>query len=472
MKTALRTLDFRKTAWMPLALIMALLGGCLEQHLVWSPDGKRAAVVAKDGLHFCDPEGELTPLLLPDVDQVAWFGDSQRLAVSRVHKVGDWASIARILGSERASAVAAEAEGIWSKLQDGGQWGILTMAVGKGERQALVKLCLRDRHGKELQARLSPGDWDSLKSAEVEVADLLVARLDGDQIRPGTVLHEGLEKIEDIRVSPGNRAIAFATDQSADNDKECRLLLAPVDAAGATTVAEHTAAYPDWTPDSRSLVYAQAAEGGKNEDLRLATLVRREVVGDTGQIKLQEKPDELASLVFSNLTRVRCLRDGRIVFNAAEFSLPMTTKDVDAEREKLFVLDPARQATLGRLVLRGEEANLPKNLTFFEPSPDEKQILVGGFDGEVGVLTLATGDVAVWQKAGEYGLMAAPVWRTPDEITYARRNPAENRKPPARKAEIVLRKGEPGKGDPEKVLSRGWSDDTLTSVFSPSDQKM
>jgi len=464
-------MHFRKAAWVPVALMLALLGGCLEKHLVWSPDGRRAAVIAKDGLHFCDPEGKLSPLLLPDVDQVAWFSDSQRMVVARMRDVGDWASIARILGSERAAAVGAEAEGIWSKLKDGGQWGALTMAPGKEKRQMLVKIFLRDRNGDALRAKLSPGDWDKLKLEHVECSDLSIARIEGDQVRPGLLLHEGLEKIEDIRISPGGRAIAFTTDLTQDDGNECRLLLTLSDAVGTATVAEHTAAYPDWMPGGRSLAYAQAAGGGTQDDLRLATLVRSEVLGDGGQIKVQEKPDELAGMVFSNLTRVRCLQDGRIVFNAVEFSLPMTNKDVDAERERLFALDPGRQATLVRLIPRGEEENMPKNLAFFEVSPDEKQILVGGFDGDVSVLTLVTGDVGVWQKAGDYNLLAAPVWRAPGEITYARRNPGENGKPPARKAEIVLRKLAPEKGEEGKVLSKDWSDEMLASVFNPSDKK-
>ena len=124
-----------------------------------------------------------------------------------------------------------------------------------------------------------------------------------------------------------------------------------------------------------------------------------------------------------------------------------------------------------RMVPRGKEENLPKNLTFFEVSPDEKQVLVGGYDGEVSMLTLATGDVGTWQKAGEYNLMGAPVWRNAEEITYARRNPPVDGKEPSRKAEIVLRSVVPGKGDQEKVLSRDWSNDMLESVFSGSDKK-
>jgi hypothetical protein len=285
------------------------------------------------------------------------------------------------------------------------------------------------------------------------------------------VLHEGLEKIENIRVAPGDRAIAFTTDLAPGNDKECRLLVARVDIGGATTVAERTAFFPDWTPDCRSLVYVQAAQGGAKEDLRLGTLMRRAVLDEHDGIKIQKDSEELAGLLFSNAARVRCLRDGRIMFNAVEFSLPVTNKDVEAEREKLFVLDPARQSTLVRVIPRGEEENMPKNLTFFELSPDEQRVLVGGFEGEVSLLTIATGDVGRLQKAGDYGLMAAPVWRNNDEITYAKRNPVENGKQPARQAEIVLQEISPAKGDHETVLSKDWSVEMLESIFSGSDKK-
>jgi len=450
--------------------MLALLGGCLEEHLVWSPDGKTAAVIAKDGLHFCDAEGRLTPPLLSGVYAVAWLGDGQRVVVARAHVAEGWADVAQALGPERAAQVTAQAADVWTKLGAGSPWGVLTMELGKKNAQSVMRVFLRERYGEALRAKITSGEWDEVKSAQVEINELLTARIEGAMVRPGPVLHEGVEKIEALRVSPGDQAIAFTTDLTPDNDKECRLWLTRVDVAGATTVAERTAAYPDWTPDARSLVYFQAAEGGNKDDLRLATLVRRGVFSDSGQIKLQEKPDDLAGVLFSSHARVRCLRDGRIVFNSVEFSLPVTNKDVEADREKLFVVDTARQSTLVRVIPRGEEENMPKNLTFFELSPDEQRLLVGGFEGEVSVLTIATGDVGKLQKAGDYGLMAAPVWRNNDEITYARRNPAVEGKQPPRQAEIVLQKFSPAKGDHETVLSKDWSVETLESVFSGSDK--
>src|SRR6266545_4524964 len=83
---------FRRLALVPLALALLLLAGCLEQIYVWSPDGRRAAVVnlGQDGLLLCDADGRLSAPLVPDVFRVAWLGDSQRLVLARKHRETRW----------------------------------------------------------------------------------------------------------------------------------------------------------------------------------------------------------------------------------------------------------------------------------------------------------------------------------------------------------------------------------------------
>ena len=179
----MKTVSAKKTrlvsAAVSAALLLLLLSGCLEKHLVWSPDGNRAAVIAKDGLHFCDTEGKLTPLLLPGVYQAAWLGDSQRLVVARERKVGDWTSIARALGPERAGKVAADAESLWKQVETGGQWGILTMDLKKKKEFAVRMIFLRERYGEALRAKVSAGEWDELKSKQAEISELVMARIAG-----------------------------------------------------------------------------------------------------------------------------------------------------------------------------------------------------------------------------------------------------------------------------------------------------
>jgi hypothetical protein len=459
-----------RPATLPVVLALLFFSGCLEKHFVWSPDGTRAAVIAKDGLHLCDPDGQLSPLLLPDVYMAAWLGDSQRLVVARERKVGDWAPVARDLGPERAGKATAEADALWRNLEAGGKWGVLTNDLRQRKDVFVLMIYLRERYGEALHAKLNAGEWDEVKSLQAEFSDLIVARIVGARIETGTVLHEGLVKINDIRVAPGDRAVAFTADLALENDDASRLWLARIDAPVAVPVAEQTAAYPDWTPDGRSLVYVQASGGGAKDDLRLGTLLRRGVLAADGTVQVAPKAEDLAGLVFGKMTRVRCLRDGRILFNAAEFSLPISVQDADVEREELFAWDGARQATLVRMIPRGEAKNLPPNLTFFEVSPDGQKIVVGGVNGEVSVMLLASGEVHVWQKAGDYNLLSAPVWRNAEEISYVQRNPLLDGRRPARFGEIVRRRAVPGQGDQEVVLSRGWPKEVLEGIYSASDR--
>ena len=453
------------------AAIVLLLAGCLEKHVIWSPDGTRAAVIAKDGLHFCDPDGKLTPLLMPGVRAAAWLGDSQGLVVARQRKAADWASIVQSIGPERAGKIEARAEADWKQWEKDGRWGVFPEVSGKRKDEPALNLFLCENHGEALRAKLTAKNWNDFKSKEAVINDVMRARLVGDQVQPGTVLHECLENIDDIRISPDGRAVAFTTDTVADDESDCLLFLALIDTAGASRVADRTAANPDWAPDGRSLVYIQASGQKAKDDVRLATLVRREVMDDKGRIRIGEKAEELAGMFFQDTDRVRCLRDGRILFNAIELTLPVAGKDFPAdEHERLFALDLARQATLVRMIPGENQEKMPKRLAFFEVSPDEQRVLVGDIDGDVSVLTLATGDVAQWQEAGEYNLWGAPVWRNSEEITYAERNPLIDGKKPARKAEIILRKAVPGQGDKEKVLSRNWPDEMLESVYTGSDR--
>jgi len=465
MKTVTTKRSWRMVAAIPAALLLLLLAGCLEKTLVWSPDGTRAAVISQRALYLCDADGNLSPRLVPDVYQAAWLSDSQQLVLARKHSVDKWTPLARTLDPERVGKVASEAESLWKQLETGGKWGILTMELGKKKDQAVLKIFLREHYGDALRAKVSAGEWDELKSVQAEISELVMARIVGEQIQPGTLLHEGLERINDLRVSPGDRAVAFTTDMALDNDKECRLLLARIDATGAVTVAEHTGTYPDWTADGRALAYVQAL-GGTKDDLRLGTLVSREVLDENGQNRIAEKPAELAGLLFGKASRVRCLQDGRILFNSGEFNLPVAANDAGVERDNLFAWDPARQATLVRMVPREEEENLPKNLTFFEVSPDEKQVLVGTFKGHVCLLTLATGEVQEIQAGVKDNLQGAPVWRKSGEFTYTRRTVTKDGRKPVREAEVILRSGKT-----EKVLSQSWPDAMVNELFSSEERK-
>lgn len=436
---------------------LLLLSGCLYEHVVWSPDGNHAAVISGDNLFLSDSTGKLTSALVSNVGAVAWFGDSERLVLWRTREVRDWATVSNALGQARAEAVTAQAEAIWRQFQAGSPWSVASMNLG--DKADLVKVCLRERHGTELKIKLDSGEWKDLESKKVDLSDVVLARLEGDSVRIGATLHEDLGKIWDLRPSPQGTFIAFTAEMKPEAD-DLRLVVVPSDGStGAVVVASHTAAYPDWSTDGRSLVYVEASDptGDKKDVGSLGVLSRRTVLDAEGRIKLEEKPQYLAGGMFNGLTRVRCLRDGRILFNAAEIALPISAADYGGQREQLFALDPARQATLVRLIPRQHESDLPEALVYFEVSPDEQQVLFGGDKMQVCLLTVSNGQVNVVQPAGSNNdMQGLPVWRKAGEFTYMKRiEPSESNAAP-RKVEIVLRRG-----DEETVLSKTWPDDVV-----------
>ena len=467
MKTPSHQNPLRRIAVVAFALTLLLLAGCLEQVCVWSPDGKRAAVVnlGKDGLRLCDADGRLSPPLVPDVFRVAWLSDSQRLVLARKHSESKWGPLARAMGQARAAALVAQAEEAWQKLQTGAGWdgvgGVAGLFADRDADWKFVTIYLRERYGEALRTKLDPGRWNEVADTNAEIQELVMARIDGERIVTGTQLYEGIDEISDVRVAPGDQAVAFVAELKQGKAKDGRLWAVRVDTSVPELVAERVAAFPDWTADARSLVYVQASGSSSGDDLRLGTLVQRAVLDAAGKIQLKPEPKYLAGLMFSDQSRVRCLRDGRILFNAAEISLPIAAEDYGNEHEQLFAIDLARQATLVRMIPRKQQEDLPKALTFFEVSPDERQVLLGDITGNVDVLTLATGEVQPVQESTKDNLQGAPAWRTAGEFTYTRRLPSKDGRKPARAAEVMLRRG-----DKETVLSRGWPDAMVNELFS------
>jgi len=441
-----------------LTLTFILLSGCLQKRIVWSPDGRHAAVIGEDGLYLADAAGHLTPLLVPGVHAAAWLDDSTRLVLARTRKLDDWTAAAKLLSPERAAALADGAEAAWRQVQGGAAWSGVMKAAS--DRANFFKTYLGEKHGTELRAQLTNEEWADVKGNIWEADELVAARVEGESIVVGTPLHEGLGGIWDIRPSHDGRAVAFTVTrapESGDNE----LLVTLLDASMAPVrVAVGVAVAPDWTADGRALVDVEAALNyGDDAVLRLGAVAQRQVFDAAGHLAVVKEPQYLAGVVFNDFARVRCLRDGRILFNSAEFTLPLATAEYGHQRDQLFALDPARQSTLVRLIPQKSLGDLPGDLGDFEVSPDEKRVLFGGNKGDVCVLNVATGEVLVVQRAGNADMHTAPVWRSADDFTYEKRVEPVNGKTPARPAEIVLH------GANETMLSAAWSDDLLKGLL-------
>lgn len=439
--------------------LLLLCAGCLEKRIVWSPDGARAAVISDDGLYLCDAQGHLSGLLVPNVSFAAWRGDSRRLVLARRREAKDWNTIKPTLGAD-AAKVEAEADALWRDVEAGKPWNVLTLDFS--DRKGPLEICARDRHAEGLRAKLTPEAWSGLEATTVELSDLVLAHVDGEAVVVDAVRHTGYGSITDMRVAPQDTAVAF-TEESFASKEELNLLVASLnDATPAAVVAHRVAGYPDWSTDGKSVIYVEANGGGAKDDQVLGVLTARDVFDQGGRIAVAESRRYLAGMMFNLFTHVRCLRDGRVLFNAAEMELPMAAEDYGGDRrEQLFALDPARQATLVRLIPRKHETGVPQMLAFFEVSPDERDVLIGGAEGEVAVVNLASGAVKQVQEASKTRYAGLPVWRRAGEFSYVRRTEPKDGKEPARPAEVVLREG-----DKEIVLSESWPGETLAKVAS------
>ncbi|HEV8292274.1 MAG TPA: hypothetical protein VGP94_10135, partial [Tepidisphaeraceae bacterium] len=419
MKTAIRAI---------LLLLATVMLGCdPEQVVVWSPDGSKAAVIGADGLHISDPAGKLTPLLVKDVRKVAWFADSHRIAAAREVKTASWKDATKYLEPERVRRLEAEGEKIFKTMMaEPGpldEWAqrMLESPEGPsfGDFVAML-LYIGDRHTDELKKKLTEEEWRKLQDREgVTMMLVQLYELTGSEAKEGLVLGSTFSKVTELRPSPNGKALAYVT---AEGDKDlCTVSVVPTDGTSQPRrVADLCARFVDWSSDGRFLAYARAnpPKFPAGDTLRLGTLRRiaiceadgtlraqgvedevKKVKGADGQIQDTPSPAEsLAGIVFNEWTKVRWLRDGRIIFVSAEVNLPVANDDVPTKLS-LFVIDPSKQATVSRLLSRKAEAEAGDAMQHFEINRDETLIAVPGSEGRMTVVSLNGAKVTeVWPR--------------------------------------------------------------------------
>lgn len=446
------------------AVVLGVLGGCYpEKRVDWSPDGRWAAVWGgDDGLYLCDPDGKLSAKIADGVAGLAWTPDSRRLVVVLKAELRGWAELKARITPDEAGQIEELGRQVLAELQafkgNLDEFEPATLERAPQSYGGPVIVYLRDEHGEALKVRLGE-KWEELQSTEAELYELRVVSVAEGEPTLGAPLVSSACGLSVPRVSPDGRNVLYLAEGASKDAAGGRLFAVALEGAGGPRlVAERAAVGPDWSPDSRCLYYAAAAPGVARDGPGIGTISRRAVCDESGRL-LAEFPDaeEMAGIAYMPETRVRCLRDGRVLFASIESQLPCTTGDM-AGRASLFMIDPERQAVVTRLVPRQSEDKLPSLLQFFEPSPNGRHICVPDDSGVVAILTLATGDV--WplhldEEADE--LCTLPVWRSDDELTFSFGPHAEV---PGGRAGIVLAKLDwEQRTVSRKVLSGGWPDD-------------
>ena len=269
-----------------------------------------------------------------------------------------------------------------------------------------------------------------------------------------------LEEMDELRIAPDGGALAFVTRRGEGfGDGQVRSLSVIAARAGGkpVLVADRVSEFPDWSPDSRDLVYIRC-EAKDSGETRLGRITRRTVRDTHGAIL--ENPSEavdLATVIFRDTLKVRCLLDGRILFAAAGVALPAGNNQI-SNRLTMFSLDPGQVGSVSRILPRSMDQNLPDRADLFEVSADGRYAAIPGSKGRISRVTLATGEVtAIIGKDSSGDLRTIPVWRNSQQLCLVA--PAGSGYTSSKRDEVILW----SEGQATSV-SQSWPDKVLEGI--------
>lgn len=435
----------------PCLAVAAIVFGCVPKRYEWSPDGQWMTVISNDGLSFADADGKLLPGTIKGVNVATWFGDSRRLLVSRQSEATTWAQISPLLTPEQSNEIAEAARHAgdtltnfdWKTADPKNPWGSVETAIVNQETKAkrdtsiyqsmgaAIGIFMREHADDALRQKIPPERWKDLMELTQTVNSVEVYTFDSNGLKLGATVMTTLWDVRELRVSPtGNAAIVVTQGQMANSwkgeDHANDLWIGATSGnQPAQKMVSLTSQYPDWSSDGRDIVFVRASQPPEGNQVVLGTLNRMPVIGDDGAIlKAPQAPVGVAGLLYSELSRVRCLKDGQIIFASAAVTLPATPGDMP-QRPLLFCLNPQISPSVHCLITQQAAQQIGDAAQYFEVSPDESRVCIPDGTGKVTVVDLASGVVTTVQDKpvlvdnDKGSLVTVPAWRSADELTFA-----------------------------------------------------
>jgi len=450
-------------------LLSVMTAGCLPRQLVvWSPDAGRAVVIDANSTSLCDSDGKLARLDVGAAQAAAWMPDSKRVLLAVRDVADNWAELNKALDEPTRKTVIAAAGDLEKAVLAGpadkelsdeqGQEIAKKVFADRGSLAPAALLYIRDNRPDAMGNRLGE-KWKKLEEKiSVPYTRLGLYDLDNMSLKPGPVILNSLKGINELRLSPNAKAVAYVTG-SDRTENGFTLWLAPLRASAAPReLADRVALFPDWSTDGQYVTYIRSAGAKDAKPARIGTLSRRKVADGDGNL-LDELPEaeNLAGIVFDNLLAARCLPDGRILFASADMTLPAA---VEKTRKPiaLFAFKPGEASTVTRVVSDQAKAQLPES-PVFDLSPDRKLICITD-DAKVCVVNLANGKIT-WVQQEEGKLRMLPSWRGPGELCFI--IPAAKDDPAARPEVALWSAGK------TRIISKDWPDEVMENLtFAPS----
>lgn len=402
------------------AILTALaLTACVpDKNLMWSPDGKQAAVFGDDGnLYLCSQDGTLSEKLLEGVLQGAWLSDSSKLLLARAQTCTTWEEATQLLtdsDQDLLTDLTDKMYAIYSQNHDieAAAESVLNLKVLSEEQVDLMTLYAKQAYPDLIED-------EELEKDEPLSADIVL--LETIAVNNGTIEHIHTitavpYMIWDLRISPDDHYAAFtAGEVFGKNITPAGLYLTSLEEQSeARRIAQNANLFPDWSTDGKYLIYAASASQLPQEELSLGALIRQQVADAQGLLEELPQREELAGLIMNPLMRVRCLPDNSVVFSAMEVQLPSVAADMP-ETLNFFRFDPERPATLQRMFPRSTDAYLGEWSSLFEPSPDGTKIAFLDVNNRIAVITVSTGEMEHIPDSNSEEML--PAWRGNDELT-------------------------------------------------------
>ncbi len=458
------------------ALLLALcIGGCWpEEKIIWSPDGRKAVVLAGDGMYLCDAEGNISGLVVEGVSAVDWLGEgSDALVTVKRVEIKNWKQAQKILPKEEIAAAKKRAAELLREIlaHQGDMEDFKPSEHTRFDRLATVYL----RHQKDKKLFEKLGDkTKELRQMTAAAGIIQKYKVDGLDVTAGKKILSIAENLIALRVSPGGEAVSFLGPDEKINSDVSALYLVSVEGGRARLVDRSVAMGFDWTPDGHRLVYIQGPRRKgfltSAKESYLGRLCRMPVTDAGEQVDGQGKSEPLAALVYNDLTGLRCLSDERVLFASREVTLPAVVSefrqtDGQGSQTGLFILSYEQEPSVKAVLDDEQLAELHEknfDLTFFSVNPAGTKAAIKSADWNVAIIELKKGTVKIIDsgvKEKPDRLMALPTWRGDEELCFV--VPPGSKYGTEDRPEVVLW----SEGKTRRV-SESWDDDIVESFVA------
>jgi len=415
----------RNIGWV-LAMV-ALCGGCVEERLVWSPDGSMGALCNRGRLALVRPDASfLREWPWTNVVRAAWSGDGRALVAVRAWPVATWTDLVVRLSADERGLIESLGNGLPELLKS-----VLETVDGDASRLeknfgqplgmeldahllAAAMLFVRDKDSNgwaQITAKLhNPNPIELGSGLNVTVFEVGQAAL--DPVGEWQPWFRSVRPITDVRANPRKPVVAVAQGRwlwavAAERER----------GQNATLVSDRLFGTPDWSPDGRHLVYVAAVTRAAAENtIQAGHLQATEVHWEGSGVGCGETTAWLLGL-FAFPPRIRVLPSGEVLVPTltATLPLPMAGPERPQPQWYLIGMSPGSNAALRALPAAG----LPMDLREFSVSPRGRRVAVceAGSDA-VAVYDLQSQRVdLVWPKTGAQQ-RTLPAWRTDEELFF------------------------------------------------------